>query len=181
MKKNKIIAFVLGFVVAFLFTGCDVAPATRQNVVDTKIATEQILTNQKTPTDIDWSLERFNLIKRAYWVNGQRAKADAIPCPLDRPIGYIVLFSDNGSIVGQFTVDGKITSLNSYLSADSDYYESAGSRNYWLADVDGSYGVNVDGIFFFTVDGHYMEWIGNYLYSDVPFEIEDPVLKIQEE
>lgn len=180
MKKNKIIALALGFIVAFLFTGCDES-ATRQNVTDTKIATEKILTNQKTPTDIDWSLERFNLIKRAYWVNGQRAKADSIPCPLDRPIGYIVLFSDNGSIVGQFTVDGKITSLNSYLSADSDYYDGAGYKNYWLADVDGSYGVNVDGIFFFTVDGKYVEWTGKYLYSDIPFEVEDPVLKIQEE
>lgn len=31
--------------------------------------------NQPTPKDIDYSLERYNLIKRAYWVNGQREKA----------------------------------------------------------------------------------------------------------
>lgn len=183
MKK-----FIILIITALLLTGCELIPnqtsATTQNVEDTKIATEQILTNQNTPTDIDWSLERFNLIKRAYWVNGQRAKADAVPCPVERPIGYIVLFSDNGSVIGRFTVDGKITSLNSYLSPDSDYYEINGGqstihRNHWLADVDGSYGTNIDGIFFFTVDGKYVEWTGNYLYSDIPFEIEDPVLKME--
>lgn len=31
--------------------------------------------NQPTPSDINYSLERYNLIKRAYWVNGQREKA----------------------------------------------------------------------------------------------------------
>lgn len=173
---NRRLFFII-LVVIVITTGCDLptATATQQNVTDTKIATEQILNNQATPTDIDWSLERFNLIKRAYWVNGQREKADMVLCPVDRPIGFIILFSNDGTIIGNFTVDGKITSLNSYLSADSEYYEyssgSSSARNNWLADVDGSYGVNVDGIFFFTVDGHYMEWTGNYLYSDVPFDV----------
>lgn len=35
--------------------------------------------NQATPVDIEYSLERYNLIKRAYWVNGQREKALALP------------------------------------------------------------------------------------------------------
>lgn len=52
--------------------------------------------------------------------------------------------------------------------------------NDWLADVDGSYGVNVDGVFWFTVDGHYMEWSGKYLYSDIPFEVTEPVLVVKE-
>lgn len=150
--------------------------ATQQNVIDTKIATENILTNQQTPTDITFSLERYNLIKRAYWVNGQRQKAEQVPCNIEKPIGYITLIIGN-QILCSYTVDGKITSLNSYLSADSDYYEfnsgGATCRNNWLADVDGSYGTNVNGIFWFDCDGNYHEWNGNYLYSDIPLEVGD--------
>ena len=34
------------------------------------------------------------------------------------------------------------------------------------------------GIFFFTPDGKYIEWTGIYLYSDIPFEVEDTVVKV---
>ena len=85
------------------------------------------------------------------------------------------MFTDNGAPVGRFIVDGKVSSLNSYLSPDSEYYEYSGV-NKWLADVDGSYGENDAGIFFFTPDGKYIEWTGTYLYSDIPFEIADPIV-----
>ena len=35
-----------------------------------------------------------------------------------------------------------------------------------------------NGIFFFTPDGKYIEWSGDYLYSDIPFEVKSPVLTI---
>lgn len=34
--------------------------------------------------------------------------------------------------------------------------------------------------FSFTPDGKYIEWTGTYLYSDIPFEVEQPVLKISD-
>ena len=89
----------------------------------------------------------------------------------------IVLFSGN-TVVGNFVVDGKVSSLNSYLTPDSIYPGSTSCE--WLADVDGSYGENDAGIFFFTPDGKYVEWTGTYLYSDIPFEIKDPILKVGE-
>ncbi len=149
---------------------------------------DKLAGNQQTPTDIDYSLERYNLIKRAYWVNGQREKANTLPCAIEKPLGYIVLFTESGSIVGAFVVDGKVSSLNSYLSPDSEYYEmptytssaNNSNGNKWLADVDGSYGENDTGIFFFTTDGKYIEWTGTYLYSDIPFIVDDPVLKVGE-
>ena len=68
---KKIIILFIAF--TLLLTGCEYEPtATEQNKIDTKVATETILDAQKTPTDISFSLERYNLIKRAYWVNGQR-------------------------------------------------------------------------------------------------------------
>ncbi len=139
--------------------------------------------SQPTPADINYSLERYNLIRRAYWVNGQREKAMNLPCAITRPMGYVILMTESGAVVGRFTVDGKVTSLNSYLTPDSEYYEySAGESariNKWLADVDGSYGSNDDGVFFFTTDGKYVEWSGIYLYSDIPFIIENPVITVE--
>jgi len=140
---------------------------------------DRLSANQPTPTDIEYSLERYNLIRRTYWVNGQREKANTLVCEIEKPLGYIVLFTGN-TTVGRFVVDGKVSSLNSFLTPDSEYYErtfSTSGTNKWLADVDGSYGENDSGIFFFTPDGKYVEWSGDYLYSDIPFEIESPVIR----
>ena len=167
MKK----IIILCLIVAILSCGCGYQNSqTYENTKNTKKATENILTNQQTPTDLEFSLERYNLIKRAYWVNGQRQKAEAVPCNVEKPIGYITLIVGN-KVLYQYTVDGKISSLNSYLSADSEYYSTGSGSSLWLADVDGSYGTNVDGIFWFDCDGVYHEWNGVYHYSDIPMDI----------
>ena len=155
------------------------------DTLNARDAADLLQANQPTPTDIEYSLERYNLIRRAYWVNGQREKANALPCQITKPLGYVILLTESGSVVGKFTVDGKVSSLNSFLTPDSEYYEYAyggdSSRyNDWLADVDGSYGENDNGIFFFTPDGKYVEWSGIYLYSDIPFEVDAPVVNYTE-
>ena len=167
---KKFISILLLLVATMLFmTGCSETDTMRQNEIS-----KQLSEAQQTPTDIDYSLERYNLIRRAYWVNGQREKALSLECPIEKPLGYIILLTDNGGILGSFIVDGKVTSLNSFLTPDSTYVDTGKV----LADVDGSYGENDAGIFFFTPDGKYLEWTGTYLYSDIPFEVEQPILKI---
>lgn len=162
-------------------SGCEYDGKT-QDTLNTISMAAKLQSNQPTPTDIDYSLERYNLLKRTYWVNGQREKALSLPCPVDRPLGYIVLLTESGAILGSFVVDGKVSSLNSFLTPDSEYYEIGSPvNNDWLADVDGSYGENDSGIFFFTVDGKYLEFNGTYLYSDIPFEVSDPVIKVVSE
>ena len=166
--------------------GCDAtagaAGGSSQDKTNTMSAANTLQANQPTPTDISYSLERYNLIRRAYWVNGQREKANTLICEVEKPLGYVVLFCGN-TIVGNFVVDGKVSSLNSYLTPDSEYYELLYGdewtrENEWIADVDGSYGENDAGIFFFTPDGKYIEWTGTYLYSDIPFIVDNPVLTI---
>lgn len=169
MKK----LIILLLVVLFL-TGCDEISSSREDTLNTKEIGNKLSESQPTPTDINYSLERFNLIKRAYWVNGQRDKASALQSATPLPLGYIVLFS-GPTVVGQFSVEGKVTSLNSFLTPDSEYYSSE-YRTRWLPDVDGSYGENDNGIFFFTVDGKYVEWTGEYIYSDLPIFVENPVI-----
>lgn len=194
MKKIFLLIpiMILGVI---LLTGCSgETTSTKEEIESTLDVGNKLAESQPTPTDIDYSLERYNLIRRAYWVNGQREKANTLICEIEKPLGYIALFLDNGACVGKFIVDGKVSSLNSFLTPDSEYYEkdisySSGINdatwadrysNKWLPDIDGSYGENDTGIFFFTPDGKYVEWTGIYLYSDIPFEIEDTVVTYKE-
>lgn len=177
MKKCAVILML----VLSLVSLCSCAESgARRDVINTTELADRLQENQPTPNDIEYSLERYNLIRRTYWVNGMRERAASLPCEVERPLGYIVLFSGNAA-VGQFVVDGKVSSLNSFLTPDSEYYEKNSSyNNRWLADVDGSYGENDSGIFFFTPDGKYIEWSGDYLYSDIPFIIDAPIVQYKE-
>ena len=160
MKKFISLVVALCLMMTCL-TGCHLEEsASKQDKKATLEIADKLSKNQPTPTDIDYSLERYNLIKRAYWVNGQREKANTLPCEIEKPLGYIVLFTESGSTIGSFVVDGKVSSLNSFLTPDSEYYEKATDyksgddislddaydswtasdkySNKWLADVDGS-------------------------------------------
>lgn len=195
--KKKIILIVSLILCLGLFCSCSELSASGKDTQQAIAIANGLAQRQPTPTDIDYSLERYNLIRRAYWVNGEREKALSYPCAITNiPMGYVVLFTEGGGVVGRFCVEGKVTSLNSYLTPDSEVYEGTPSYmrgttssskvtgtssavNKWLADVDGSYGMNDTGIFFFTPDGKYVEWSGTYLYSDIPFEINDPTIKYE--
>ena len=178
MRKTKLVFIVIIMIGSlFILTGCEYEKTDTQKDKEATIKVGNELTkNQPTPTDIDYSLERYNLIKRTYWVNGQREKANTLICEIEKPLGYIVLFTESGAVINQFIVDGKVSSLNSFLTPDSEFYEKdmqykSGNTdidttfaekysNKWLPDVDGSYGENDKGIFFFTTDGKYIEWTG---------------------
>lgn len=193
IRNTAIAVILLTFVIILLtpfLTGCDVSVAassdynTKDDIDAQREVADNLAASQKTPTDVSYSLERYNLIRRTYWVNGQREKANALVCAVEKPLSYIILFSGN-TVVGRFVVDGKVSSLNSYLtpgSVDSTYGSSNSGYTTVtteMADVDGSYGQNDNGIFFFTPDGRYLEWTGTYLYSDIPFEINDPIVNYE--
>lgn len=171
---KKFVAFIFVIMLALALCACEES-GQYKDTVSTLTTASNLQNAQPTPNDLDYSLERYNLIRRAYWVNGQREKANMLVCSVDKPLGYIVLFAGN-TTVGRFVVDGKVSSLNSFLTPDSTYVDSGR----WIADVDGSYGENDNGIFFFTPDGKYVEWNGEYLYSDIPFEIDSPVVTYKE-
>ena len=183
MKKKLILITVLLVMVCLFFTGCSepTLNASQQDINITKENAQNLASSQSTPTDIEYSLERYNLIRRAYWVNGMRERANNLPCEIEKPLGYIVLFSGN-AVVGRFVVDGKVSSLNSFLTPSVEEkkiygYDAVIATE--LADVDGSYGENDNGIFFVTPDGKYVEWSGDYLYSDIPFTVDTPVVQYE--
>lgn len=146
MKRIVSILLLVAITLCML-AGCDSDYQEQTSDVEKQHSiTKELQQSQPTPTDIDYSLERYNLIRRAYWVNGQREKALSLPCPVEKPLGYVVLMLEGVGVVGNYVIDGKVSSLNSFLTPDSEYYEySAGEtskKNNWLADVDGSYGEN---------------------------------------
>ena len=180
MKKRILVTLLAAISILTCLSGCEaLSDANYVERENTLAVGRELSENQATPTDIEYSLERYNLIRRAYFVNGMEEKASTLPCPVEKPLGYVVLMLEGVGIVDSYVVDGKITSLNSYLTPESEYY-SSGNRVEWLPDTDGAYGQNDSGIFFFTADGHYKEWNGHYLYSDTPMHIENPILTVKE-
>lgn len=121
---KKIITLLMVITMIFSLSACGEPSGQHQDMVSTLDTVSDLQERQPTPTDLDFSLERYNLIRRAYWVNGQREKAAAVVCQVEKPLGYIVLFTESGSVVGRFVVDGKVSSLNSYLTPDSEAYSS---------------------------------------------------------
>lgn len=118
------------------------------------------------------SLERQNIANRAKL--------------FDSPdkISYIYLVSF-GKVMAYYTVKGKVSSLNSYMSPQEEVVNGDGSpcNNYdstyqcyivQAPDIDGSYGQNANGIFFFTTSGIYVEWSGDYLMADQPLSLLTP-------
>ena len=171
--KKALVLLLVGVLLVACLCGCSETDNDRQLRVAKSL--EQ---SQSTPTDIEYSLERYNLIRRTYWVNGMTEKAKTLECPVQKPLGYVALFVEGIGVVDTYTVDGKVSSLNSFLTPDTTRPNSDGAS--WLADVDGSYGENDNGIFFFTVDGEYKEWTGIYFYSSSPFEVKETILKTKE-
>ncbi len=184
MKKITVILLVL-FMMGAILSGCKgtvVSTGSEADLAAQKNIASNLAENQPTPTDISYSLERYNLIRRAYWVNGQEEKANTLICPVQKPLGYCVLMTESGAVVGSFVVDGKVSSLNSFLTPSRKderlpFYELVITEE--LSDVDGSYGENDNGIFFFTTDGLYIEWTGIYLYSSSPMIVDDPVVRVK--
>ena len=179
MKKIVMVVLIFTILIVSL-TACE-ATGSGQDIISTQEVADNLAISQPTPTDINFSLERYNLMRRAYWVNGQREKANSIICEVPKPFGYIILFAGNAP-VSRFIVDGKVSSLNSFLTPNTydEYVTQGGVKTIELSDVDGSYGENDNGVFFFTVDGNYVEWTGEYLYSDIPIEIDNPIVSYKE-
>lgn len=174
---KKLLAILL-VATTLLLTGCEEISESgaKQDLNKQQEITDKLTIAQPTPTDISYSLERHNLIKRAYWINGEKEKANSVVAPMPLPVGNIILIS-HGRVIGQYNVSGKVSSLESYLTptmVQSRYYDTTIEKE--IPDVDGSFGKNAAGIFFFTTEGNYIEWAGEYIYSDILLNTQESVV-----
>ena len=81
MKKYAVILVLILLLMSLC--SCEESGA-RQDVVNTSNLANRLQENQPTPNDIEYSLERYNLIRRTYWVNGMRERAASLPCEVER-------------------------------------------------------------------------------------------------
>lgn len=163
MKK----IFTLGFLaLAVTLAGCGEVRPTTANINAKAVEQNQtrLQTVQPAPR-LDVSLERANLVERLQRLNTQNMS------------GYVYLIS-YGAVVAQYPVKGKVTSLNAYLMAQNAVQEvgRTGKARVYMdveqPDYDGAYGENAKGVFFFTADTNaYVEWQGEYLFSDSPLAV----------
>ena len=154
---KKVLSLILVMVMILSLTGCDFEIEESTTQTASKANEEAI--NRLIKTDdlpkITRSLERENIKRRIEFIN----QPDNV--------GYLYLISENGQLIREIQVLGKVSSLNSYLTPSyiEEYYSSGGVINTEQADLDGTWGENVDGIFWFDMNGTYGEWNGLYQYS----------------
>lgn len=157
---------------SILFSGCieDIPAqpsAAKIEMRQNEESQQRLIKSVPTPK-VQTSLERKNLARRIEKINQENM------------ISYIYLIS-YGRVMAYYTVSGKVSSLNSYLTAMEriekvdDGWKGKGCPPTFVTmeapDLDGTYGKNVEGIFFFTTEGVYVEWNGQYIWSDQPLKI----------
>ena len=182
MKKYLLTGAVAFTAFILVGQGCVEASSSSQSTYqnDTqKVEDTQKDLQQSTPIPtLSRSVERENIARRAETFDVQNK------------VSYIYLVS-YGKVMANYTVDGKVSSLNSYLAPMEKLVNSNGSpcslKNTYgydggadpcytvsSPDIDGAYGENTDGIFFFTTDGVYVEWKGEYMMSDEALQLSTP-------
>lgn len=178
MNKQKGFGeFFVIVVIAFLFIWFILAitgPETPKpaNELQTSNEIQKEVVRSVPVPQITTSLERENVSRRATIFNA----ADKI--------SYIYLVN-YGKVMAFYTVQGKVSSLRSYMTPTEKIVTSRGTNcedvngcttGYIVSapDIDGTYGENVSGIFFFTTEGAYVEWNGDYMVSDQPLRLTTP-------
>ena len=104
--------------------------------------------------------ERENILRRARLVSQPGLTGYVVLLNLGRPIAY-------------YTVRGKVTSSGKRLEAPLQEYGVAGSGANPLGPApsyDGTYGESDHYVYFWTTQGQYVQWSGDYLYSDQPLQ-----------
>ena len=174
MKLRHFALIGIAIVAALALTACDSASPSARQIEQAKAQQSQAILNKTDPIPVlPLSQERHNLVKRATRINVQNMNS------------CITLFTQSGAVVGTFNVDGKVSSLNSYLLSseqivDDPYHISTGSLVIEQPDIDGAYGKNADGVFFFEAGTDaYIEWVGDYFWSDQCLATSAPSLLIQ--
>lgn len=173
--RGFVSAFIAVLLVSLFLGACvsDPPPAKEQSAQQREQLTleqsQQLLVKNQPPPIMDYSLERDNIRERLTRFN------DA------NKISYITLMLPMGQLYAYYAIQGKVSSVNSYMTTSEQIIcqggrfgtsDSGGSDYQCLTmeapDSDGSYGTNGEAIFFFTTDGVYKEWNGLYELSDEP-------------
>ncbi len=156
---NRIIVSAAAILTVISLAACEPTSPAREQERKAAEASQQKLMQSAPIPILPISQERNNLVKRATRINVQNLSS------------CVILFTPSGAVVGKFAVNGKVSSLNSYLLPGDYRDRGTGGTGEAIAlespDIDGAYGKNAEGVFFFdAVTDAYIEWGGPYFWSD---------------
>lgn len=91
-------------------------------------------------------------------------------------LGYATLLNGVGQPIAYYTVKGKITSSGKRLTKPFEWARHDCGSNDCTDDVaapsdEGTYGSSSPYVYFWTTSGQYIQWSGDYLYSDQPYRL----------
>lgn len=91
-------------------------------------------------------------------------------------ITYVYLLSRQGTVIAHDVAKGKVSSCSSQILPEQGPINYRGSELVVpQPEPDGSFGTNGACIFYFTPQGAYREFAGDYLMSDQPLNVKNPV------
>jgi hypothetical protein len=121
-------------------------------------------------------------MKEGGWLERMNLRERHIRYSDPNKISYIYLFSDQGQLMANYTVKGKVSNTSSQMTTATQLVDSCGSGCKSLIGIeapmdDGTWGPSEDAIFFFTTDGVMIQWPGEYVLADAPLDLTtQPVL-----
>lgn len=121
-------------------------------------------------------------MKEGGWLERMNLRERHIRYSDPNKISYIYLFSDQGQLMANYTVKGKVSNTSSQMTIATQLVDSCGSGCKSLIGIeapmdDGTWGPSEDAIFFFTTDGVMIQWPGEYVLADAPLDLTtQPVL-----
>lgn len=146
--------------------------AVEQQQAESNYAIERIQQTEHLPTLYD-SSDAHNQ-KLFYTIQSDPSK-----------IEYLTLVGLDGTPYAHFTIRGQVSSMNTQESNpyqvncpyedNSNQGSALGCGTIGLAEPNGVYQGNDNGHFAFTTSGAMIEWEGNFIESDEPFTIKNPV------
>jgi len=162
MKKTSLFALMLIAFIALTGLAAPAPSAYQVQAAKNEANAAEIAARGGVPT-LRISMDYENVKRRALYLNQANV------------LGYLYLLTENGQLVRESQVLGKVTSLNTYITPMEEIrkVQHKGDSSWGTEtpvvvsapDIDGTYGDNIQGIFWFTPDGVYQEWNGKYLFS----------------
>lgn len=87
-------------------------------------------------------------------------------------VGFIVLLNQSGQPIAYYGVKGKVTSSGKRLTRADEIWSTASSEGIrGAASDEGTFGSSDPYIYFWTAEGRYVQWSGEYIYSDKPLRL----------
>lgn len=165
---------------ALVATACSDGPAKDSTQGQGQRVTEEY--SQAAVQAVPYPLD---VMKAGGWLERRNVRERNTRYADPNKISYIYLFSDQGQLMGNYTVKGKVSNTGSQLTPDQMIIDACDS-SYCPTVInapmdDGTWGPTEDAIFFFTTDGVMVQWNGPYVLSDAPLNMTStPILVYNE-